>query len=103
MSIKHRVKKLEEVRFGAKPPFACVIQKYINRDRTNYKGEVEKIVEVGPVYFDVPDGPLDSGKELHIEATEQMEEFRERIRKAYIEAWGCEHSWIEIPPESADL
>jgi len=49
------------------------------------------------------DGPLGSGKELHIEKTELTEEFRSRIREAYVEAWGCEHLWIEISPEDADL
>ena len=103
MSVKRRVEKLEKAGYGAKPPFAVAFQKYINRERTNAKGDTEEFVDVGPIEFSVPDGPLGSGKELHIEETELTEEFRSRIRGAYVDAWGCEHLWVEISPEDANL
>lgn len=103
MSVKRRVEKLEKTGYGAKPPLAVVVQEYINRVRINDEGDAEEFVDVGPTQFAVPDGPLGYGKELHIETTELMEEFRGRIREAYIEAWGCEHHWVEISPEAADL
>jgi hypothetical protein len=103
VSVKHRVKKLEKAGYGAKPPLAVVVQEYIDRVRINKMGKPEEFVDAGPTQFAVPDGPLCPGKELHIEATELMEEFRGRIRKAYLDAWGCEHRWVEVSPEAAGL
>ena len=103
MSVKRRVEKLEKAGYGAKPPFAVVVQAYINRVRAKSNGEPEEFVEVGPVEFSIPDGPLGSGKELHIEETELTEEFSGRIREAYLDVWGCDHHWIEVHPEAADL
>jgi len=103
MTVKRRIERLEKAGYGAKPPFACIIQEYVDRVRTNSKGKTEEFVDVGPIQFSIPDGPLGSGKELHIKPTELMEAFRDRIRAAYLEAWGCEHHWLEMSPETADL
>ena len=103
MSVKRRVEQLEKAGYGAKPPLAVVFQDYIKRVRTNSDGEQEEFVEVGPVEFSIPDGPLGSGKELRIEATELAEEFRGRVREAYLDAWGCSHQWVEFHPDDAGL
>ncbi|MGE4610456.1 MAG: hypothetical protein AAED33_03480 [Paracoccaceae bacterium] len=63
----------------------------------------EPLDAIAIIEFSIPDGPLGSGKELHIEETELTEKFRSRIREAYVDAWGCEHRWVEVSPEDADL
>ena len=35
--------------------------------------------------------------------TELAEEFRGRIREAYLDTWGCSHHWVEVHPEDAGL
>ena len=101
MNVKRRVEQLEKAGYGAKPAFAVAFQKYINRERTNAKGDTEEFVDAGPIVFTVPDGPLGSGKELHIEKTELTEEFRSRIREPICRATSIRASIIVRPSRFA--